>query len=352
MKKLNLFAVTALATMTSLLYAADPPSTASTKDYQGIYCLCNVQTTQASLPPLSGSILQSSTVSGFALRAYWSAIEPTKGVYNWSDFDQNLAIAEANNKNVSLSVTPGVVSPAWVISEGAKYINIAAGTTRANMPLPWDATYQKELSTFIQAEAARYDGDTNVSYVTMGGPGAGIETFLITNQTDYNTFAAAGGLPQWITGAEAIIDMYGSAFKKTPFVLAMGNPIQNVPSENAAGQSALEQVVAYGLAKYPGRFILATHGLSATSLKTNTANYWMYQLIMENSATSPVGFQMINAATNGPTYPANVSVGNLTTAVSNGIQMGAQFIEVYPSDCLNSAYTTMLQSSNATLRQN
>jgi hypothetical protein len=114
---------------------------------------------------------------------------------------------------------------------------------------------------------------------------------------------------------------------------------------------ALEQVINYGLTKYPGRFILATHGLSATSLVTTTWNYWMYQLIMSHAATSPVGFQMIGPATDASASGASDTVGNLSTAVSNGIQMGAQFIEVYAADCENSDYTTMLQSANTQLNK-
>jgi hypothetical protein len=60
---------------------------------------------------------------------------------------------------------------------------------------------------------------------------------------------------------------------------------------------------------------------------------------------------MIGPATDASASGASDTVGNLSTAVSNGIQMGAQFIEVYAADCENSDYTTMLQSANTQLNK-
>ena len=345
MKKLQTLVAIATAIVISTV---NSDAAAQGKTYQGVYCLGYVQTgttVKYNTPPWT-AIWKDSFVSGVALRATWPSMEASKGGYDWSMIDGALAEAQANNKVVSLSVTPGVFAPSWLTNEGAKYINIAtdaSGSTRANMVLPWDPTFQKEWGAFVKAEGARYDANPNVGYVMIGGPGTAIETFMVHNQADYNTFAAAGGLPKWIIASEQIIDMYGAAFKNTPFNLALGNPVTNVPSENQAGQRALQQVVDYAMAKYPGRFGICSHALQSISL-TQDSNYFVNQDIMQNSSTAPTGFQMISAATNSQN--TTWSVGNLGTAATAGVQMGGQFEEVYLADCQNPQYTAMLTAAN------
>ena len=324
------------------------------KTYQGIYCLGYVQTGTTVMynTPVWTPIWKDNFVSGIALRAEWPSMEPSKGGYAWSMIDGALVQAKANDKLVSLSVTPGVFVPSWLVNEGAQYINIAtdaSGSTRANMVLPWDPTFQNEWGAFVKAEGARYDANPSVGYVMVGGPGTAIETFMVHNQADYNTFAAAGGLSKWIIASEQIVDMYAGAFANTPFLLAMGNPVTNVPSENQAGQRAAQQVIDYATARYPGRFGIASHALQDTSL-TQDSNYFVNQDIMQNSSTAPTGFQMISAATNSKNN--TWSVGNLGTAATAGIQMGGQFEEVYLADCQNHAYTAMLTAANTQLKTN
>jgi hypothetical protein len=327
------------------------------KAYDGVYCL---PAGEAPGQPvnLQSSPWQSSFITGMALRSQWTMIQPNKGVYSWTLFDQGLALAQKNNKMISLSVAAGGFCPSWLIYEGASYITITIQTAflpqpqKMQMVLPWDPVFQKEWASLVQAMATRYDGSPNVGYVYIGGPGTYIETFLIQNQQDYNTFNAAGGLTKWIQGTEAIIDMYGSSFKNTPFLLALGNPVASIPSAQAAGEDAVEEVVNYGMTKYPGRFGVANHGLNANSNSPtayNGANYFVNQLISQNAATSPVGFQMVSAASGGgPTW----NLGDLGTAVSAGIQLGAEYIEVYKIDCMNSKYTQMLTQANTQLKQN
>jgi len=146
--------------------------------------------------------------------------------------------------------------------------------------------------------------------------------------------------------------MYGSSFKKTPFILALGNPVADIPSAQAAGEVAVQTVVNYGMSKYPGRFGVANQGLEAISDNPTAyegSNYFVNQIICQNTATAPAGFQMVCAATDNT---SSWSVGNLNTAVSAGIALGGRFIEVYKADCLNSQYTQMLQTANTQLKQN
>jgi hypothetical protein len=349
-KNVQILVMIALAAMTPTLQAAIAPEG---KVYQGIYCLTYLQTSPHGFP-LNGPLWQADSISGVALRVTWSAIQPSKGAYDWSMFDKSLALAVQNNKKISLSVSTGAVSQPWLVAEGAATINIVPETNgqpvRANVVLPWDPIFLKEWSAFVEAEGARYDNNPNVGYVSIGGPGTGISTVAVRNQQDYDTFNAAGGLTKWVEGSKAIIDMYGAAFKSTPFILVLANPVLNVPSAKAAGQAALQQVINYGMAKYPGRFGVGGDTLSANSLNQASSDYFISQIILQNSAASPTGFQMIGAATSSTSTTG--SVGNLGTATMAGMQMGAQFIEVYQADCENAQYTAMLKAANEQLNGN
>ena len=327
------------------------------KEDDGIYCLPTGELPGQSINLSSSSnapMWQASCISGVALRSVWTVIQPYKGVYDWSFFDQGLTLAQQNNKKISLSVAAGGYSPDWLINEGAAYLNITMQTNflpqpqYAQMVLPWDPTFKREWSTFVQAMATRYDGNPNVAYVYIGGAGFYIETYVVRTQQDYNAFNAVGGLPKWIQGAKAVIDMYGSSFKNTPFLMAVANPVSQIASAQAAGESAVEEVVNYGLARYPGRFGIASDSLNDNSATTGST-YFVNQMINQNSATSPVGFQMLGAATNSsPTS----GMADLYTAVAAGVQMGGQYIEVYQRDCLNPQYTQMLSRANAYLKAN
>jgi len=107
----------------------------------------------------------------------------------------------------------------------------------------------------------------------------------------------------------------------------------------------VEEVVQYGVSKYPGRFGVAAHGLNGKSA-TRGANFFTNRIIKESSATSPAGYQMVGPVSGNFIFG---NAGDLTTAINGGISLGARFIEVYEADCNNSKYTSLLTTVNAQL---
>ena len=359
MCKLALLSVLALSVLpASAQLVSAPPMT---KAY-GVYCLPAGETPGQTVV-LTGSAMKSlwsaPYISGMALRETWSVNQTANNsTYDWSFFDSGLAQAQLYNKKISLAVAAGAFCPTWLITAGAQYISITVQTSfqqsaqTLKMVLPWDPIFQSKWSNLVTAMGARYDADPNVAYVYIGGTGTYIESFMVQNQTDYNTFAAAGGLPSWIQGVEAVIDMYGHSFKKTPFVLAVGNPCAQLASEQAAGQQAVQQVIAYGFSKYPLQFGVVNQGLdqdSDNTAKYEGPGYFLNSTITSNAAAAPVGFQTLTAATGNK---SKYSVGDLSTALTAGVNLGGHFIEVYRADCANTAYTSLLQSVNTQLISN
>ena len=295
-------------------------------------------------------------ISGMALRSTWSMIQAqTSSTYDWSFFDGGLALAKGYGKKISLSVAAGGFCPTWLSAAGAKSLPITvnlsfkAGPQQQAIVLPWDPIFLSNWTSFVNAMGARYDGDPEVSYVYIGGAGDYIESFFIQNQADYENFEAAGGLGQWQTGVEKLIDAYMKAFPTTPCMLAIGNPINIPPSrdatiaaEDAAGQAAVSAVITYGLHTYPGHFGVVSQGLNSDSDDPVAAvgpDFYVNQFI---SANSPSGFQMVGSSTQG-------TAGDLQDSLNAGIELGAGFIEVYKADCLNPLNVEALTDANATL---
>lgn len=320
----------------------------SGKTYAGIYCLPAGEKPGKPVK-LTAILWQANYLTGVALRSMWSAIEENKGKYNWSLFDQGLALAQQNNKKISLSVAAGGFVPDWVKTEGATFIDLIQQPNftkpqEVQWVPPWDPVLQKEWTAFVQAMATRYDNDPHVGYVYIGGPGIYIESYVVQNQQDYEKFAAAGGLKKWIDGTKALIDVYGSAFKHTPFFLAIGNPVR-VPAFHAEGEAAVGEVVQYGISRYPGRFGVTSQGLNEKSA-TRGATFFINRIIKESSSTSPTGYQMVGPVSGNYIWG---NAGDLITALSGGISLGARFIEVYEADCNNPESTSLLVTTNAQL---
>ena len=274
-------------------------------------------------------------------------IEPAASTFDWSLFDSGLASASAAGKKVSLSIAAGGFCPDWLTGTQTLPLQVMthfAGAQTTTYVVPWDPVFQAQWSAAIAAFGARYDSNPSVSYVYIGGPGDYIESFVVQNETDYAAFSAAGGLTAWTSAVEKIIDMYAAAFPTTPFMLALGNPV-NVPGDPVAyqaGLTALQAVVNYGFTQYPGRFGVVNQGLSSDSvlsvLPTSTDAY-KTSLVAQTEVYSPCGFQM-----------NSVMGSDLGAALDAGIALDPQaFIEVYKADCLDSANTDILQAANSEL---
>lgn len=331
-----------------LLIAKAPPGQ---KDAAaGIFCLMAGDRAGDKAPDLrSSKVWDSPSIDGVRLRTFWDKIEPEAGRYNWAHLDEGLAQAERSGKAVSFSIGAGMATPAWVYGQGVGKFqftpppNPGTGQSPGDMvmPLPWDERFQAEWGKFIRATAERYDGNPRVAYIVMAGFGPLIETFLVKFPQDMARIQAMGGTEKWVSASERIIDLYAAAFKKTPFFIAMGEPIRG-----REGQEALQKVVQYGLQKYPGRF-----GVMHCALSVGEAGRFSYKdsVIRSSSEKTPVGVQFIWSTTG---RNADRVGGTLGQALDRALKLKAHFVEVYASDCENPASGADLTPASKGLKQN
>ncbi|MGB3062504.1 MAG: hypothetical protein WBE17_22480, partial [Anaerolineae bacterium] len=161
----------------------------------------------------------------------WKYLNPAPGVYDWSSIDSWLQTEAGWGLPGGMGITTysgiccgGNMVPHWVyVEHPSARLTCDQGWT---IPKTWDATYQAAYGEFIQALAARYDGDPRLAWVEMG-----VGTFGETHPTDadFQACAIAAGLTSdlWVQAVESITDLYANAFQRTPLLLQMASVFQH-----------------------------------------------------------------------------------------------------------------------------
>ena len=235
------------------------------------------------------------------------------------------------------------------------------------LPVPWDSTVLSKWLEFIAAFGARYDGDPRLLYVPMGGLGQTGESSLATQQADVDYFNASAvaadyaatvdfsaGMVAWQAVTKKIINTYMTAFPTTPPFITVARPFPN----NQGGTKAVNAIVAWAVANYPGRFGIMNSQLHATSVPGNLTNAAIYN----NWLTQPTGVQFVCSTSNAanvarlsnsppwgsdPLLSAYAAMNNSFTAAVN---IGCRYVETYEVDVINPAYQTMLATQGAALK--
>jgi hypothetical protein len=295
--------------------ALDPLASAQSKPFPG--GIMRLFSTKVANPQNDPS-WQNVNLDGMRLRPIWSDLAPSTGMYDWSSVDAIFAIAPQHGKTLGLSVGAGVSTPGWVYAAGALKYKLKDGSG-SSMSLPWDTVFQSKYLPFIRAMGKRYDGNPTLGYIVMGGLGQNIESYLSKSSADDAALTALGGNDAWIAAAKKIIGVYASAFPTTPFFITASRVLTN-DVENVA----LKAVIDWGVATYPGRFGIMTASLNANS----STVYYPNEAIYTYRGTQPVGFQMLCSSILDPGRLG----GTLLQALSAGVLLGGEYVEVYQSD--------------------
>jgi hypothetical protein len=165
-----------------------------------------------------------------------------------------------------------------------------------------------------------------------------IETNLAETQTDDSALTAMGGTTAWIGAAQQISAVYAEAFPTAPFFITAAKPFLN-----DAGLPALQQIVDWGVATYPGRFGIMNASLNAKS----TTVYYPNVAIYTYHTTQPVGFRMLCAERDR----AHLG-GTLNQALTQAVLLGGKFVEIYQQDADKANNQVMLAIQGAALKGN
>ena len=302
---------------------------------KGVYCLLPFQDGSQPDSVMVKNLVKDTTwtmssalVTGMAVRVAWSVVEPSNGVYDYTVFDQAVALGQQYGKKVSLSITAGTFTPQWVYSAGAQQFNFTLSTGQAQiMPLPWDPVFQAKWFALIQQLGKRYDGNAVVSYVAMGGVGRQMETYFVQVPLDITEFDATNGQELWLNATEANAWTFAQAFPRTQILYAIAPP-----SPDPTGSTTMTQMIGSGVSAFPIHFGIRSDGLRPLYDVNGTVG----QLLLQYAGQATTGFQMSAPAVNQ----------SLSLWFSVAVQMKADFVEVYETNVQDPSQATALATWN------
>jgi hypothetical protein len=196
-------------------------------------------TIHAEFRKLYARLLANPAISGIAVGAHWDHIElvdaPYPLGYDWSYLDDAFAAVSQSPtpKSIQLIITPGFVSPKWLIDKlpscdglfhGPQLVPPDCGKVsfegfpeeqrddgNIELPLPWNLTYQQAWSDFLGHLNDRYNADENgnpnpafVAIAVAGPIGASDEIILPTSDNVDPKVPQPSGLPVDDTWARVI----------------------------------------------------------------------------------------------------------------------------------------------------
>jgi hypothetical protein len=195
-------------------------------------------------------------LAGCNLTFYWSQLNPSKNVYDWSPLEAAIAPWASAGKKIILRVSScgqtswdppysGQGTPAFVYAAGVRKVTNDGGD---ECPTYWDQGYLDWLTVFVNNLAGKYDGDPRISFVQLA-VGMGGETKPDTRDKPdrYSKWKAAGYTDQiWWQTIQKIFIIWSNAFKKTPLAIM---PDSTYISGNAPNGYNEHQVVMEAIAR-------------------------------------------------------------------------------------------------------
>lgn len=288
---------------------------------------------------ISESLFTYSGIDVIRMRTSWDTIQKSDSSYDWTAIDAARGYAAKNGRQLIISVVMCAGAPEFVYSAGAKTITLSSSDNATRMPLPWDPVMLAKETAFINAMAARIDGDPAVTAIVMGGLGIVIEGYVGKSSKEISQLDANGGLPAYVTGAKKLIDVYAAAFKQTPFIYTAAKPYSA-----SGGQDEMNEIGDYGATTYSGRFGIMNAQLKATSTTLKGSSNAM---IEEYHLSNPTGFQCL---TSSDGFNGHDLGGTLQQTLQAGVDIGPpNWIEVYQADGKDSKNVALFQSISSQL---
>jgi hypothetical protein len=362
-----LFYLSRLMLLGASVTALSGAAAASGASLGGVYALSDGK---AAIPP---TVLSNPNVDGLALRCWWDELEPYEGTFDWRQIDDQIAAAHAHGKKVSLGITAGIHTPAWVYAGGASYFTFVwdkswgpPPCSKQRIPIPWDPVYLARWTAFVRSLGARYAENPAVAYIKITGINAGTQETLLPHSRNL----ASSGRGTNCVGSDEVSAWQAAGYSSSKVVQAWGSIAASFAASFPRTQLGLMVVpggfppiddggnlmigkkrdhkialrlIAAGLTNYGKRFVIQNNGLSA-------AHAWKEMTKLPDGATN--GWQMLWRATNDPGCRMNGHVhpcdaqSVLQAAIARGLDSNPAFIEIYQADILNPALQEVIASAH------
>ena len=212
--------------------------------------------------------LAQSFVSGFATVYRWRSFAPSTEAesadydhYHFAPIDYALQKAAKTGKGVSITLSTADFAPDYVkqLCPTFGFTHPAASIGNQTAPTPWSECYYKYLERAVKALSRRYDGNSNVRFISINGPSTlfGVETnwpMVRGSIDDAGLGRLQFSLLKYVQEWERSISLYERYFPRTQLALALSDKI---------GFDGVTEPQAFAAASQIKQFAIATYSQSS-----------------------------------------------------------------------------------------
>ncbi len=295
----------------------------------GLWALQKVPEDSRALETFSRKIRANSQISGVCLHVAWESIEVEPNKPDFKALDRTVAVLRELGMKYQLCLKPGASTPAFVFQEGAQpflaQINNPHRSNfgeRVKIPIPWDPIYQRQFTRIIEDLGKQYASDPLcVSVVLTCANFLSAETHLPKTRTDLTRWDALGDYQsKLLTVYQKYTDVWAQAFPRQEISLHLSKVLDLPPAFN-------EQVIDYGLKKYPQRFTIQNCQLTG---RREDVGMMTYDLVQKYGDRIHHGFQSLA----GLSRP-NERMGSIEMAALNVVHGHGEYWELWTGDGLS-----------------
>jgi len=311
-----------VAATTSISYAAPAGPPIRT----GLWVTQKLPDNAGALPELEPQLRANHNLSGVCLHIPWRKIVTPNGQPDFDLLDKTVAVFRKTGTKYQICLHPGAFTPDFVYKDGAQpFEGQVKNPHRADfgkavrIPVPWDSVYQRYFSQIIRQLGSQYAKDPLcVSVVLTCANFMSAEMHLPKTPSDRMRWQALGDYRTLLLEVyKKYTDEWARAFPRQEVSLHLSK-VLDLPI------SFLEDVINYGLSKYPERFTLQNCQLTGRKEDTGMMSY---DLVMKYRDRTHHGFQSL-AALNG----ADGRMGSPEMATLNIVHAGGEYWELWHGD--------------------
>ncbi len=272
-------------------------------------------------------------ILGGLFTIYWSDVEPSEGRYDWSKLDARLAKWKGAGKKIALRIMwsssgnwpePAAKhpTPQFVLDAGA--VTVRSQSSKTDIPLFWDAIYQKHAARFLREVARKFDDDPDLLFIDIT-PGAETNPYrfrrINMNEPEFKARFLASKSSDgrsyshelWLDTVKKAINEADAAFERVPLLVTL-----NVGSLDGPEQSRVmgDHAVAHGC-------LVGQNGLKASSYLEPGSRKDSF---LDWGQKTRLYFEMLDASGCG--------TGTLMDVMKAAQRIGCDYLGVYAVDVL------------------
>jgi hypothetical protein len=262
-------------------------------DFRGIYVVSNFsKSNNEQKSSFDERVYSLPYIDGIVIEGLWSSIEPSPNNYDWTLVDAQIVKAISNNKKITLAITAGAYTPAWLyqppyeVVHDTFYWSSHGGNTGKEcvpyvLPAPWDLQFEeaytnmmKALSEHLKTIDGAYESVTRIKLT-------GINT--LTNELHLGFCKNTDGLLRWqklgytpdkiLASGKILMNAVNNAFPDKVLALniiesgglpLISNKGEIIEKTNPDYVDAKQSLIEYGLASvFKNRFSVQWNGFNS-----------------------------------------------------------------------------------------